>query len=87
MRESCLDFVDRFGEQAHELGWTAPQLFGVHPQHGTLRVDYCGALITGLGGARGVETNRVLFTRTSAYRDRPGQEWGPAIWEFAGNAR
>ncbi|MDE4915051.1 hypothetical protein [Methylobacterium sp. 092160098-2] len=86
MRENCLDFIDRFGGQAHDLGWTARQLFGVHPDHGTLRVDYCGALVVGLGAVRGVEAERVLFTRTSAYRNRPGQEWGPTIWEFAAKA-
>ncbi|MGH1574968.1 hypothetical protein ACRAWG_35435 [Methylobacterium sp. P31] len=31
----------------------------------------------------GVETHRVLFEQTSAYRNLPGQEWGVPIWEFA----
>ncbi|OAH21894.1 hypothetical protein AX289_25565 [Methylorubrum populi] len=31
MLEAALDFVDRFGADAEALGWTAPQLFGVHP--------------------------------------------------------
>ena len=25
-------FLDRWGNQAHELGWNAADLFGVHPQ-------------------------------------------------------
>ncbi|WP_232632062.1 hypothetical protein, partial [Methylobacterium sp. Leaf118] len=45
MLESALDFVDRFGAEAAFLAWTAPQLFGVHPQHGTMRTDWCGALM------------------------------------------
>ena len=36
IRENCLDFIARFGDEAHRLGWTAEQLFGVHPEHDTL---------------------------------------------------
>ncbi|MDN3572961.1 hypothetical protein QWZ18_20315 [Methylobacterium longum] len=83
MRANALAFCDQHGAEAYRLGWTAPQLFGVHPNHGTLRVDYCGALMVGGTPARGVEANRVLFEQTAAYRDRQGQEWGVPIWEFA----
>ncbi|MCJ2053965.1 hypothetical protein [Methylobacterium sp. J-070] len=83
IRKNALAFCDQFGAEAHRLGWTAPQLFGVHPQHGTIRVDYCGALMVGASPALGVEANRVLFERTSAYRNGAGQEWGIPIWEFA----
>jgi hypothetical protein len=83
IRASAMAFIDQHGAEAHRLGWTAPQLFGVHPDHGTLRVDYCGALMVGGTPARGVEANRVLFEQTAAYRDRQGQEWGVPVWEFA----
>jgi hypothetical protein len=83
IRESALGFCDQFGAEAHRLGWTAPELFGVHPQHGTIRVDYCGVLMVGTEPARGVEANRVLFERTSGYRNGPGQQWGIPVWEFA----
>ena len=86
VRENCLDFIARFGAEAHGLGWTAEQLFGVHPEHGTLRIDYCGALMTASDKAIGVEANRVLYERTSNYRDRPSQEWGPSIWQFKAKA-
>jgi hypothetical protein len=56
---------------------------GVHPEHGTLRVEYCGTLMTSSSRALSVEADRVLFGRTSSYRDKRGQEWGPPIWEFA----
>ncbi|MDH2310321.1 hypothetical protein [Methylobacterium brachiatum] len=82
VREAAIDFCDRFGADALALGWTDRQLFGVHAQHGTLRVDCCGAVITGSDKALGVEASRVLYERTSSYRDRLGQEWGPPIWEF-----
>jgi hypothetical protein len=84
MRENALAFLDQFGAEAYRLGWTAPQLFGVHPQHGTVRVDFCGALMIAAAPVLGVEANRVLFERTSAYRNGPGQQWGIPVWEFAG---
>ncbi|CAM2782653.1 hypothetical protein ACLBXJ_02795 [Methylobacterium mesophilicum] len=42
IRESALDFCIRFVAGAHGRGWTASQPFGVHPEHGTPRVEYCG---------------------------------------------
>ena len=59
----------------------------MHPEHGTLRVDFYEALIVGGTPARSVEANRVLFEQPAAYRDRQGQEWGVSIWEFAAPAR
>jgi hypothetical protein len=38
VREDALAFCDRFGAEAHRLGWTAPDLFGVDPEPWTLRV-------------------------------------------------
>ena len=83
IRESCLDFITRFGDEAHRLGWTAEQLFGVHPEHGTLRVEYCGALMVAGKRAVGVEADKVVFERTAAHRTTQGKVWGPPIWEFA----
>ncbi len=73
IRESALAFCDQFGNEAHRLGWTAPELFAVHPQHETIRLDACGALMLGGEAARGVEANRVVFERTSGYRNGPGR--------------
>jgi hypothetical protein len=63
-------------------GWTTPQLFGVHPVHGPVRGDLCGALMIAAAPALGVDATRVLFERTSAYRNGPGQAWGVPVWEF-----
>ncbi len=79
----ALEFVDRFGAEAVALGWTAPQLFGVHPQHGTLRTDYCGALMLSGQKATGIDTRCVKFGNTSAYRDTLGAPVRVPIWEFA----
>jgi hypothetical protein len=87
MRDAAIDFCDRLGAEAHSLGWTAQELFAVHPDHDTQRVDYCGALMVNGTPARGVEPNRVLFKQTAAYRDLQGQEWGVPVWEFAARAR
>lgn len=80
---SALDFVDRFGSEAVALGWTASQLFGVHPQHGTLRTDWCGALMLSGRKATAIDARCVTFGNTGAYRDTLGAPQGMPIWEFA----
>lgn len=47
MREAVIDFCDRLGIEAHALGWTAAELFTLHPKHGTLWIEVCGVMITG----------------------------------------
>ena len=83
IRENAIGFCERFGAEAHRLGWTAQKLFAVHPEHGTIRVDWCRVLMVGVEPARGVEADRVLFERTSGYRNGQGQQWGVPVWEFA----
>ena len=83
LHEACSDFIERFGAEAVSLGWKATELFGVHPQHGTLRVDWCGGMITGGHKAIGIEPNRILFGNVSGYRNVPGAPSGIPIWEFA----
>ena len=70
MRAAALAFLDQFGAEAHGLGWTVPQLFGVHPQHGFLRVEDVGALMGNGALAIGVETDRMVFDRGSGYRTK-----------------
>ncbi|MGW9817460.1 hypothetical protein ACUXK4_000006 [Methylorubrum extorquens] len=82
IHEACTDFIKRFGAEAVRLGWTAPQIFGVHPQHGTLRIDWCGVMITGGHKAIGIEPSRILFGNVSGYRNTPGVPIGTPIWEF-----
>lgn len=83
IRTNALAFCDQFGAEAHRLGWRAPELFAVHPDHGTLRVDYCGVLMVVSEPARAVEAQRILFERLTGYRNKPGQQWGIPIWDFA----
>ncbi len=42
IREDAIAFCDKHGAGAHRLGWTAAELFAVHPEHGRIRLDACG---------------------------------------------
>jgi hypothetical protein len=42
VQANALDFIERHGPEAHRLSWTAPELFGVHPEVGVVRVDGWG---------------------------------------------
>lgn len=83
LRTNAIAFCEKFGAEAHRHGWTAAELFAVHPEHGTLRVDYCGVLMVVSEPARGVEAQRILFERLTGYRNKVGQVWGIPVWEFA----
>ena len=85
LREAAIDFCDRLGAEAHALGWTAAELFGLHPEHGTLRVEFCGVLIVSGSKALAVEPTRIVFDRGSGYRTRQGRVWGIPVWKFATN--
>lgn len=61
----------------------ASELFAVHPDHGTLSVDYCGVLMVMSEPACAVEAQRILFERLTGYRNKVGQQWGIPVWEFA----
>jgi hypothetical protein len=60
-----------------------PQLFGVHPENGTLRADYCGVLMVVSEPAGGVDARKIPFERLTGYWNKVGQQWGIPIWEFA----
>ena len=87
MRESCLDFLDRFGAEAYRLGWTASELFAVHPEHGTMRPDYCGALMISGYRVHGIDADAVRFEQGVARRDQPGQQFGVPVWAFGKGGR
>ncbi|CAO4183400.1 hypothetical protein [Methylorubrum aminovorans] len=87
IHEVCTDFIESFGADAVRLGWTAPQLFGVHPEHGTLRVDWCGVMMIGGRKAIGIEADRIPFGNLTGYRNVPGVPVGIPIWEFAARAQ
>ncbi|WP_125900979.1 hypothetical protein [Methylobacterium indicum] len=76
-------FLDTFGPQAEALGWRTHELFGVHPTHGVIRVDACGALVLVVGGpVRAITADAIRFERVTARR-RPHAPIGIPIWEAA----
>ena len=81
-REAAIDFLDRFGEDAIALGWTATDLFGVHPAVGVVRVDYCGALMISGERVRAIESDKIRFGMTTYYRNLPGRPVGVPVWEI-----
>lgn len=78
----ALAFLDAFGEQAEALGWTASRLFGVHPEIGTARVDYCGGLVLGVVGQVCAITGTEIRFGHLTHRTKPGQPAGVPIWRF-----
>ncbi|MGU3668202.1 hypothetical protein ACLBX9_28790 [Methylobacterium sp. A49B] len=87
IRANALAFIDQHGAEAHRLGLTAPELFGVHPMTGTLRVDSCGVLMLGPGAAETISADRIGFGQMAGYRFTKGQTPGIPVWEFAARAR
>ncbi|MCJ2087784.1 hypothetical protein MKK88_17615 [Methylobacterium sp. E-005] len=82
MRENAMAFIDQHGTEAHRLGWTAPELFGVHPQTSTLRVDSCQVQILRASAAHAIDADRMAFAQTSGYWFIKGQILGIALREF-----
>jgi hypothetical protein len=64
------------------MGWTAEELFGVHPINGVVRVDAAGALMVS-GGApvREVHPDRISFGQ-GAYRRVKGAPPSVPVWEY-----
>jgi hypothetical protein len=84
---NALAFVDTFGEQAEALGWQTHELFGVHPDVGTIRPDYCGALTLSVGGpVRFITADEIRFDSLT-YRRKPGQPQGVPVWSLEPAAR
>ncbi|CAO4196649.1 hypothetical protein [Methylorubrum extorquens] len=45
--KASTDFIGRFGAEAVRFGRTTPLNYDAYPRHGTLRMDWCGVMITG----------------------------------------
>lgn len=78
----CGEFVERWGMQAHAAGWDTLRLFGVHPDLGTIRGDYCGILVTLSVEIHEVTPEWIKLGRWTAYRHEPVKRPGMVpIWE------
>ena len=65
LREDAYRFLRDWAARAHELGWTAPDLFGAHPVKPWVRFDGMG-LVPVLNGAR-----VVALSDTEAVIEKP----------------
>jgi hypothetical protein len=81
--EACVEFLDRWAEEAASLGWTTIELFGVHPEVGTIRPDFCGAMVLSGEKVSAVLPDRIAFERTTYRCDKPGRPSGAVpLWLF-----
>ncbi|MCJ2006658.1 hypothetical protein [Methylobacterium sp. J-092] len=71
-REVAIDFLDRFGEEAVTLGWTATDLFGVHPTVDAVRLDYCGGSMINARRDEAIGDTWIWCENQTFRRDRPG---------------
>jgi hypothetical protein len=79
---NALGFLQAFGAQAEALGWTTSELFAVHREAGTVRVDHCGALVLSVGGRVSAVTADEIRFRSLTYRRKAGQPEGVPVWSF-----
>lgn len=81
--EACVDFLDRWADEAVALGWTTLEIFGVHPEVGTVRPDFCGAQVLGAERVSEIAETRMQFVNTTYYRNTPGRPTGAVpLWRF-----
>jgi len=75
-----------------DLGRTDLDLFSVHAQHGTIRSDYCGALVITARPAETIGADRIGFGNLTYYWMQVWMQVGPPhprlrgipIWAFKG---
>jgi hypothetical protein len=79
----AIAFLDRHGGEAHALGWTAEELFGVHPVVGAIRVDHCGALmLSAAGRVASVGAGAIRYAGGLVFRRSPLPAAAVPVWAF-----
>jgi hypothetical protein len=62
-------------------GWTTLDCWGVHPTAGTVRVDFCCALMMSTDLVSCIIENRMRFTNTTFQRGKPsGPSGAVPLW-------
>ena len=83
-----LAFIDGHGAEAHRLGWTAEELFGVHPKVGAVRVDCCGALmLSNAGQVVSIEAETIRSANGLTYRRSSLPRAIAPVWCFPRRCR
>ena len=78
-----IDFLEKWADEAVALDWTTLDLWGVHAEAGTTRVDYCGGLTMGTALVTGITKDRILSDHSTYYRNTPSRPTGAVpIWLF-----
>ncbi|WP_243981124.1 hypothetical protein [Methylobacterium sp. E-045] len=78
---ASLDFLNKHADEAGRLGWTTLRLFGVHPDLGVIRSDFCRAMVLSGDLVSEVQADFIRFERTRYFRDVPGRSKGAVpIW-------
>jgi hypothetical protein len=81
--EACVEFLDRWADEAASLGWTTLEVFGVHPEVGTIRPDFCGAMVLSAERVSAITDKHMRFGNMTFYRDKPGRPNGAVpLWLF-----
>lgn len=81
--EACVEFLDRWADEAASFNWTTLELFGVHPQVGTIRPDFCGAMVLSAERVSAITDRHMRFGNMTFYRDKPGRPNGAVpLWLF-----
>ena len=74
--EACVEFPDRWADEAAGLGWTTVEAFGVHPEVGTIRPDFCGAMMLSAERVSSVSDKHMRFRNMTFYRYKLGRPSG-----------
>ncbi len=77
--------MDHCADEAASRGWTALDLFGVHPVVGAVRVDCCGALMLPSSSFATVITTEAITFGPLVYRKRVMRE-AVLAWDFGRSA-
>jgi hypothetical protein len=78
---ASLNFLDKHADEAGRLGWTTLQLFGVHPDLGVIRSDFCRAMVLSGDLVSEAHADFIRFERTRYFRNVPGRPKGAVpIW-------
>jgi hypothetical protein len=81
--EACIDFLDRWADEAAGLSWTTLEVFGVHPEVGTIRPDFCGAMVLSAERVSAITDTHMQVGNMTFYRDKPGRPSGAVpLWLF-----
>jgi hypothetical protein len=82
IRHNIARFKTTHAVEATRLGWTAVDLYGVHPTVGVARVDCCGALIIAKAPVVSVTAEAITYANGLTFYRKPRAGPSVPVWEF-----